>query len=192
MVLCLALAPDVQQVAAGGGRRPTRNVPSPRLPRTRAVLLRHLNAPGRSLDCAHHRDGGESRRAQQVPSDVLVVREGGLRPAARRRERRRRWSIEVPGHIDCMELTPLRNQAGAVGAVMTRPNDEVAPLPAGGGPARLDGAAYGATGSALGDAVPAAGSGYMGSGGSSTGGPGSASTVREAAPARGSGEDRVS
>ena len=73
----------------------------------------------------------------------------------------------------------------------TRPKDEVAPRPASGSAARLDGDAYGATGSDLGAAVPAAGSGDMGGGGSSTGGPGSASTVREAAPARGSGEDRV-
>ena len=81
MELRLTLAPDVQQVAAGGGRRPTRNEPPPRLPYARAILLRHRTAPGRSLDCGHHRDGGESRRVQQVPSDVLVDRDRGLAPS---------------------------------------------------------------------------------------------------------------
>ena len=56
---------------------------------------------------------------------------------------------------------------------------------------RLEGAAYGARGSVLEAAVPAAGSGNIGSSGSSTGNPGSASTVLEATPARSSGEDRV-
>ena len=116
---------------------------------------------------------------------------GGFPPAARRREQRRRWSIEDPDEIDRTELTPLRNQTGVLGAVKNRPSDEVAPHPAGGSAAKLDGAAFGASESALGGAVPTAGSGDMGGGGSSTGGLRSASTIRETAPAMGSGEDRV-
>ena len=116
---------------------------------------------------------------------------GGLRPAERRRERRQRWSIEDPGHIDSTDLTSLCNQAGVLGAVKTRPNDEVAPHPGGESAARLDRAAYGTTESALGASVPAEGNGDMRGGGSSTGGLGSASTVGDAAPAMGRGEDRV-
>ena len=150
-------------------------------PRPDGVLI------ARTIGTAANR--AESNRFRQTYSSTVT---GGLRPAARRRERRRRWSIEDPGYIDRTELTPLCNQARAVGAVKTRPNDEVAPRPAGGSAARLDCAAYGATRSALGAAVPAAGSGDMGGGGSCKRGPGSASTAREAAPPRCSGEDRVS
>ena len=81
VVLRLALVLDIQQVAAGGGRRPTRNVPPPRLSRARAVLLRHRRATGRSPDCVHHRDGCEPRRVQQVPWDVLVDRDRRLTPS---------------------------------------------------------------------------------------------------------------
>ena len=88
-----------------------------------------------------------SNRFRRTYSSTVT---GGLRPVARRRERWRRWSIEDPGHIDRTELTPLRHQAGAVGAVKTRPNDEVASRPAGGSAVRLDGAASGGTGSAFG------------------------------------------
>ena len=116
---------------------------------------------------------------------------GGLRPAARRRERHRRWSIEDPGQIDRTELTPLHNQARVLGAMKTRPSDEGAPRPAGGSSAKLDGDRYGPSESALGGAVAAAGSGNMGGGGNSPGGPRSASTVRVAGPARGGSEECV-
>ena len=98
---------------------------------------------------------------------------GLLQPTALRHERRRRWSIENPGHIERTAFTPLRSQAGVLGAVKIRPSDDFVPRLAGGSAALLNGAgtAYGASESALGATVPAAGSGDRGGGGGSTGGP---------------------
>ena len=131
-----------------------------------------------------------SNKFRQTYSSNVI---GYSRPAARRREWCWRWSIDDPGHIDRMAFKPPRSHAGVLGAVNTRPSDDVVPHPAGKSAALPNGpgAAYDASESALGAVVPAARNSDMGGGEGSTEGPRSASTVLEAAPTRSSGEDCV-
>ena len=133
-----------------------------------------------------------SNKFRRTYSSTVI---GVLRPAARRGELRRRWSIVDPGHIFGMAFTPPRSHARVLRAVKTHPSDDFVPRSAGGSAALPNGAgaAYDALESALGAAVLAAGSGQRryGRRGGSIGGPGSVSPVREAAPTRGSVEDCV-